>query len=225
MIAVVADAHIGERPGTLPAFLAACAQARERGAAHFVVLGDLFRFFIGLRGWRTPDQEEALAAVRALKAAGVRTAYIEGNRDFFLRDPALAEAFDAVGTRLRIDDGGRFLFLHGDGLNRRDRNYRLWRAVSKSGAAYAATRLLPHPLLLPLYRWAERRLRATNFEYRRRIPAGDILAFAATLADVDTLVLGHFHSPFTLQAGAVRVTGLAAFQDTERATFLPEGWR
>lgn len=223
MIAVVADAHIGERPGTLPAFRAACGEARARGAAHFVVLGDLFRFFIGLPGWRSPEQEEVLALVRGLREAGIRTAYIEGNRDFFLRDPALAADFDFVGTRLRLVDGGRrVLFLHGDGLNRSDWNYRLWRSFSKSGLTSGVTRLLPRPVLLSVYRWMEKRLKATNFQYRRRVPEADIRVFAAALEDTDLLVLGHFHAPFTLEAGAVRVEGLGAFQDTERAVFLPE---
>jgi UDP-2,3-diacylglucosamine hydrolase len=224
MIAVVADAHIGERAGTLDAFRAACGEARAAGAAHFVVLGDLFRYFIGLPGWRTPEQEAALGLVRELKEAGIRTAYIEGNRDFFLRDPALGTVFDFIGTRLCLEDSGRrFLFVHGDGLNRRDRSYRLWRAFSKSGITYGVTRLFPRPLLLPIYRWAEARLKNTNFEYRRTIPAEDIRAFAAELAGTDHLVLGHFHEPFTLQAGTVRVEGLAAFQDTERPALLPPG--
>lgn len=224
MIAVVADAHIGERAGTLPAFRAACAGARAAGVGHFVVLGDLFRFFIGLPGWRNPEQEEALGLVRELKESGIRTAYIEGNRDFFLRDPALGAVFDFIGPRLAVEEGGlRILFIHGDGLNRRDRRYRLWRAFSKSAVTYGVTRLFPRPLLLPIYRWAEARLKSTNFEYRRKIPAEDIQAFAAGMAGTDLLVLGHFHEPFTLQAGTVRVVGLAAFQDTERPGFLPHG--
>ena len=223
MIAVVADAHIGERPGTLPAFRAACDEARARGAAHFVVLGDLFRFFIGLPGWRSPEQGEVLGLVRGLKEAGIRTAYIEGNRDFFLRDPALGAVFDFIGDRLSINEADRqVLLVHGDGLNRRDRSYRLWRAFSKSGLTYGVTRLFPRPFLLPVYRWAERRLKNTNFQYRKRIPEEDIRAFAAALEGIDLLVLGHFHEAFSLEAGAVRVTGLPAFQDTERAVFMPE---
>ena len=223
MIAVVADAHIGERPGTLAAFRAACGEARARGADRFVVLGDLFRFFIGLPGWRSPEQEEVLALVRGLKDVGIRTAYIEGNRDFFLRDPALGAIFDFIGSCLAVEDSGRrILFIHGDGLNRRDRRYRAWRAFSKSGLTYGITCLFPRPLLLPAYRWAERRLKNTNFEYRRRVPEDDLRAFAAGLRDTDLLVLGHFHEAFALQSGPVRVMGLPAFQDTEIAAFLPE---
>jgi UDP-2,3-diacylglucosamine pyrophosphatase LpxH len=222
MIAVVADAHIGERAETFSAFRAACAETCARGAGRFVVLGDLFRFFIGLPGWASPEQVEVLEMVRGLKEAGVRTAYVEGNRDFFLRDPALAQAFDFIGARLAVEEEGRrYVFMHGDGLNRRDRRYRLWRAVSKSGLTYGVTRLLPRRLLLPVYRWAEARLKGTNFQYRKRVPEEDIRAFASALTDADALVLGHFHQPFAFEAGAVGVLGLAAFRETGKAVYLP----
>jgi UDP-2,3-diacylglucosamine pyrophosphatase LpxH len=216
MIVCAADAHIGEDPAILPAFFEALDRLANAPPTHFIVLGDLFRFFIGLPGWATPEHEKVLARIRKLKEAGTVTAYLEGNRDFFLKDPALRDVFDAVGPSLEIEvPGARVLFVHGDTINRGDRRYRTWRAFSKSRFTYGLTRTLPRPLLLPLYRWTERRLKHTNFQYRKAVPLDAVREFAAR-HPVDAIILGHFHREFTESVGAVKVFGLPAFRDTRR---------
>ena len=216
MIVVAADAHIGEDPATLPAFLEALDRLAERRPGHFVVLGDLFRFFIGLPGWRDPENVAALDRIKALKDAGVCTVYIEGNRDFFLRDPALKDAFHFVGPSYEEEISGvKVLFVHGDMINRGEWRYRTWRAFSKSRLTYGLTRVLPRPVLLPLYRWAERRLKHTNFRYRKEVPVRAVREFAARQA-VDAVILGHYHREFEEAVGAVKVHGLPAFCDTLR---------
>jgi len=216
MIAVAADAHIGEREETLPAFLEALERLAEARPSHFIVLGDLFRFFIGLPGWASFEHEEVFARIRKVKAAGAITAYIEGNRDFFLKDPALKTAFDAVGPAFEAEVSGvRILFIHGDTINRGEWRYRTWRAFSKSGFTYGLTRILPRPLLLPLYRWTERRLQHTNFQYRKEVPIGAVKEFAGRQT-ADAVVLGHYHREFEETVGTVKVFGLPAFKDTRR---------
>ena len=214
---VCADAHIGERPETLKAFFEACDTLEASRPSHFVVLGDLFDFFIGLPGWATPEQTQVFDRIRRLKEAGIFTAYIEGNRDFFLKDTDLCRVFNVIGPTFTADvKGHKILFVHGDTLNRRDWRYLTWRAISKSPPIYGLTRILPRPLLLRLYRWTERRLKRTNFRYRKQVPLEAVRAFAARHAEVEAVVLGHFHREFSDSAGGVRIFGLPAFQDTGR---------
>ena len=81
---------------------------------------------------------------------------------------------------------------------------------------YALTRAFPRPLLLRLYRWTERRLKRTNFRYRKQVPLEAVRAFAARHSEAEEVVLGHFHREFSDAAGGVRIFGLPAFQDTGR---------
>ena len=56
----------------------------------------------------------------------MRIDYVEGNRDFFIGRGPYAELFDSVGDEVTVEIGGRrMLLVHGDGLNRKDRLYRL----------------------------------------------------------------------------------------------------
>src|SRR5215470_17106228 len=130
MRAVIADSHVGRRPGDEGPFLEALETARRRGATGITLLGDVFHFFIAHRKFETPAIAAFLEAARRLKAAGVPIFYVEGNRDFFLRGS--------------YDEGGRrFLATHGDLLNDRDHAYRFWRFLSKNPLSRAAVGLVP----------------------------------------------------------------------------------
>jgi UDP-2,3-diacylglucosamine pyrophosphatase LpxH len=135
----------------------------------------------------------------------VRADYVEGNRDFFLARGGYRDAFDSVGDEIAFASGGvRYLCVHGDGLNDRDRQYLAWRWLSKSAPVRAVIRHLPKRLVLPLVTSTERRLSGTNFKHKARVPEAPIRRYAERrLAEGhDVLLLGHFHEPHVW-----RVTG------------------
>ncbi len=202
--AVVADLHLGQGRDDLERFEATVDEIGRRGAGELVVLGDLFRAFVGYRGFWDDTVIACLDRLAALRRSGVRVVLVEGNRDFFLDSPDLAPFRDQEGSVHSFVAGRRrFLLEHGDLVNVRDRQYRFWRSVSKSGPARLWARWLPSALARRIVTGTESRLARTNFAYRRRPPA-DLLAGNAQrhfATGVDVVMWGHFHTPWRLAVG------------------------
>jgi UDP-2,3-diacylglucosamine hydrolase len=197
-VAVVADAHLGGPGGTAGPLISQLDALPALGIERLILLGDLFQVWVGYRAFETPDVVALLAAVDRLRAAEIRVDYIEGNRDFFLAEGPYRARFDAVGFEASFEAAGRrYLCVHGDGLNDRDRQYLAWRWLSKSAPVRAAVRLLPPRLAGRWVERTERRLSGTNFKHRARLPREAISRYAERrLAEGhDVLVLGHFHEP------------------------------
>ncbi len=200
--AVLADLHVGQGPGDIDRFVASIASVRRRGAGEVVILGDLFRALVGFPRFWDDTVRRGLGELASLRRDGARVVLVEGNRDFFLDAPALDPFRDAFGTVHSFVAGGRrFLLEHGDLINRADRSYLFWRAVSKSAPARLWARLLPRRLAQRIVLGTESRLRETNFTYRRELPVGDLTAAALRhfAAGVDVVLWGHFHRPWTLR--------------------------
>lgn len=194
-VALVADAHLGG-PGGEAGPLIEQLRAAAPQAERLVLLGDLFHVWVGRRSFETPEVREVVAALRELRAAGTVIDYVEGNRDFFLAGGPYADAFSSLGTELSFATAGkRYLAVHGDGLNERDRQYRFWRWLSKSMPVRLLVERLPARAARHFVGRTEQRLARTNFKHRARIPEGPIRRFAARrlAAGYDGLLLGHFH--------------------------------
>lgn len=143
-----------------------------------------------------------------MRAGGPRIDYIEGNRDFFLAGSVYADCFASIGRELAFEAGGRrYLAVHGDGLNDRDRQYLFWRWLSKSAPVRLLVENLPARLARRFVGRTEERLAQTNFKHRARIPEEAIRRYAARrLAEGhDVLLLGHFHEErrWTLPQGEI----------------------
>jgi UDP-2,3-diacylglucosamine hydrolase len=219
MRAVFADCHAGRRPGDEGPFLAALEAARRRGATHITLLGDIFHFFIAHPNYETPAISRFLAAVRALREAGVAVTYVEGNRDFFLRGSYVEPLFSSVCDEEVFEAGGRrFLATHGDLLNERDRPYRFWRFLSKNRVSRSALDFVPKRLGNRLVWRVEARLYHSNFKHKSRLPVEMIRSFAEKrfAGGVDVLLLGHFHKTWSEAVAGGRVEILPAFAEERR---------
>lgn len=195
-VAVVADAHLGGPGGPPGPLIRQLEELPARGCRHLVLLGDLFQIWIGDRRFEVPGIRETVSTLRSLRQGGVRIDYIEGNRDFFLAGSVYEEAFDRLGSEIEFTaDGRRFLAVHGDGLDRRDRMYRFWRALSKSAVSRSFVRRLPRRLARRAVESTERRLARTNIEHKVRIPEAALRSYGARRLQEghDVLLLGHFH--------------------------------
>ena len=219
MRAVIADSHVGRRPGDEGPFLEALEAVRRRGATGITLLGDVFHFFIALRKFETPAIAAFLDAARRLAAVGVPITYVEGNRDFFLRGSYAEDAFAAVGDEQVFEAGGRrFLATHGDLLNDRDHAYRFWRFLSKNRVSRAAASLVPRRAATRLVWKTEARLYRSNFKHKTQLPVETIRRFATRrfAEGIDVVLLGHFHKPWSESVNGGRVEILPAFVEERR---------
>ena len=202
--AVLADLHVGQAPGDLERFLASMDELRRRHPDEVVFLGDLFRALVGFPRFWDRVVRRGLEELASLRSGGARVVLVEGNRDFFLDAADLDPYRDLAGPVHSFVAGGRrFLLEHGDLINRSDRSYRFWRAVSKSGPARVWARLLPRRLAQRIVLGTESRLAQTNFTYRKELPEGDLRAEARRHFDagVDVVLWGHFHRAWSLVEG------------------------
>jgi len=202
--AVLADLHVGQAGDDLERFLTAMAEVRRLGVQEVVFLGDVFRALVGYSRFWDATVRRGLEELASLRQSGTRVVMVEGNRDFFLDAADLDPYRDSAGPAHSFVAGERrFLLEHGDLINRSDRSYRFWRAVSKSGPARVWARLLPRRLAQRIVLGTESRLAQTNFTYRKDLPVTDLEAAARRhfAAGVDVVLWGHFHRPWSLTEG------------------------
>jgi UDP-2,3-diacylglucosamine hydrolase len=209
-VAIVADSHLSGPGGPAGPLVDQLLALPAQGCRRLVLMGDLFQAWVGFESFETDDVRALVAALRDLRRQGVEIDYVEGNRDFFLAGSPYADAFDRVALETAFEVGGvRYLAVHGDGLNDRDRKYRFWRWLSKSAAVRHLVRHTPRRLAHRMVHSTEARLSRTNFKHRAALPEAAIRSYAERrLAEgYDVLLLGHFHEPRTWQVpgGEVRL--------------------
>jgi UDP-2,3-diacylglucosamine hydrolase len=223
--AVLADLHLGQRPGDLTDFCVTVEMLGKSGAGEVIFLGDLFRALVGFSRFWDGGVRLGLAQLASLRAAGVRVVLLEGNREFFLDAADLSPYLDVAGPVHSFATGGRrFLLEHGDLINPRDRAYHFWRAVSKSAVARAWARLLPGRLARRIVFGAESRLAETNFSYRVQLPTADLEAAARRhfVAGVDVVLWGHFHRTWSFASGHHEAHVLPAWLDHRTVVWIDE---
>lgn len=194
--ALLGDAHLREGDPEVDAFVAFL-DALPGSIGVLAVLGDLFSAWIGREELERPHHHRVLDALARLRGRGCRLVYVEGNHDFFLRRRFEGAPFEVVaGTSLDLRAAGRPTHLaHGDLMNRHDRQYRAWRAVSKSRPFFAAFNLIPRGPRLRLVDRIEERMAQTNMAFRGGFPVAEAIAYARPRlrAGTELLVFGHFH--------------------------------
>ncbi len=226
--AVIADLHVGQEPGDLDRFTALIGELVRRAPGEVVFLGDLFRTLVGYSGFWDETIRDGLEAMRELRRSGARVVLVEGNRDFFLDVPELDPYRDASAVAHSFSTGGRrFLLEHGDLINHRDRAYRFWRAVSKSGTARLWARLLPRAFARRIVRGTEARLSRTNFTHRRELPVEDLVARARRHfeAGVDAVLWGHFHRGWHFESGGRVAVAMPAWAETGTVGWISDDGR
>ncbi len=215
----VGDVHLDRDEPEVDAFVAYLRGLSGR-ARRIVLMGDLFNLWIGDASLEQDHHRRVLSCLRELRAVGVETHYLEGNRDYRIGKAHGGGAFDAVSAMgLREDWGGlRIWASHGDLVNVRDRQYRAWRAISRSGAAWALFSSIPRARRFAIAESIERKMRATNVRGKTHFPEQDVLSYAARrLGDrPGAVVLGHFHVERTLAAGGLQVFVLPEWKGSRR---------
>ena len=218
-LAFVGDVHLDRGDAALEPFLSLLDRLGQR-ARRIVFLGDLFNVWLGRRELEQPHQTAVIEALRGLRERGVAIGYVEGNRDYRIGAGYAGDAVDqATEAGTTEEQGGTRLFAsHGDLVNVRDLRYRLWRSFSRSAPVWWAFNRIAASRRLRLAESLERRLRATNVDYKREFPEAQVREFAAGIVarGFDAVVLGHFHLERELRLGPPHPEG--------RVFVLPE-WK
>jgi UDP-2,3-diacylglucosamine hydrolase len=216
----VADAHLTRDDAEVDAFVAFL-RSGAHGASILCILGDLFNIWLGKPKFALPHHRKVVGALEDLRGGGVRLLYVEGNRDFHLRRTHLGRPFDEVAEDSLVVsyEGRRICAAHGDAVNLEDRQYRAWKAFSKSTPVYGAFSLLPGKWGMALGESLERRLAGTNLKHKSRFPEEPCLAFArkAFAEGSEALVLGHFHEE--------RHLPVAGASGSLRSVYVLPAWR
>lgn len=192
----IGDVHLDRDDPDLASFLAYL-RGLAKTARRIVFMGDLFNLWIASGELEQEHHRAVLACLADLRRQGVETHYVEGNRDYRVEQAHVGEAFDAAGgDGLDESWGGRRLYAaHGDLVNASDRQYRLWRLVSRSAAAWLVFSAVPRRRRFAIAESVERKLRTTNRQGKRAFPEAAVRRWAAPYLarGYDGLVLGHFH--------------------------------
>lgn len=212
--AIVADAHLGERPGDVARFGELLEELQARGVRELNLLGDCFAYFIADERYFTATVREALALLDRFRARGGRVHLIEGNRDFFVSGSAVAEQhFDSAGMERTVQTASRrVLLVHGDLVDPYDRGYRLWRFLSKNPASFLAMKALPPMLGRPIVEHFERRLHGYTPNHGA-IDELSLLCYArAHFAEgFDRVIIGHYHRYLRVPDGGRDLVALPAW--------------
>jgi UDP-2,3-diacylglucosamine pyrophosphatase LpxH len=222
---VIADAHVGQRPGDVADMLTMLCNARDSGVTEIIYLGDGFQYLIGMSKFWTGGVVDVVRAWRELRRDGIAIGVIEGNRDFFLDAPELAAEIDWSGLETEFASGGRrFRLVHGDRVNLRDLQYRFWSWLSKSAPARVWARLLPRTIAVGIVRTMEARLAETNrrFRYVKPLDSLEQAARNAWAEGVDVLMWGHFHTSWQYRRDNRFAVILPAWLDSGLAALIDD---
>jgi UDP-2,3-diacylglucosamine hydrolase len=194
----MSDAHIGVASAENErSFLAWC-KAAESQAKAVVVNGDLFEFWFEWRHVMPRAGYRAVAALAALRDAGVPVLFIGGNHDCW-GGTALVET-TGVDYRLGSWEGTigpwQTFIDHGDGLrDEEDRRYRMVRPILRHRLSQWAYGLL-HP------DFAVKLARATSHTSRNTRPRDNGAGLRAvgvnmlaSRPQLDLVIMGHSHVP------------------------------
>lgn len=200
MLYVLADAHAGADPEADRALLEFL---RSLGSDELLILGDLFRAFVGLPQFWGPAERRVLDALTELRRRGGRVRFVVGNRDYLIRPFPALPIDEVIEDRAVIDLGGQpTLVTHGDRLDPEDHFYRAWHRLSRGRLAGFVLARLPGFVGRSLASRTERALSHTNRAYKAGpLPTEALRALgmeAAALGARRALV-GHFHHDQTLE--------------------------
>ena len=224
---IIADAHVGQGEDDATAMMSVVDRAIGMGVGELIYLGDAFQYLIGMSKFWTRSLRRVMESWREARKRGVKVVLIEGNRDFFLDEPDLASEVDWSGRRYDfLADSRHYRLDHGDLVNRRDRQYRFWSRISKSGVARLWARVLPRPIAVAIVRHMEAHLAKTNRKFRYTKPIDDLArnAEAAWRDGVDVLLWGHFHTWWECRDGDRLAMIVPAWLDSRTAMIVtPDG--
>ena len=159
-----------------------------------VFLGDIFDLWIALPGYEEDIHLKFIAWCLEQKDSRV-IGFIEGNHEYYLASQR-AQAFTwCSNDAWWLDDTGT-LYVHGDQINRKDKQYLAFKKKKKNRFSKLILRHLPlGPKMMQSIKTG---LKRTNKEFRLQIPRNELTFFANDrfAEGIDTIFVGHFHQEY-----------------------------
>lgn len=214
---IVADAHVSAGGTGESAFFDMLA-ALEGYPVDVIFLGDVFDLWIALPRYEGPMQHAFLAWCcrnRNRRMVG----FVEGNHEFFVHQ-SHGSCFSWSTEDAMTDAQRGWYLVHGDQINRRDRQYLRFRKATKNALAKWCVRCLP---------WGPRwvsllnaRLKRTNPDFRVHFPQSAVTEFAqhAFASGHRRVFVGHFHRPFHIADGDQGLWIVPAWLDGQRVSWI-----
>ncbi|MGD9877209.1 UDP-2,3-diacylglucosamine diphosphatase [Desulfococcus sp.] len=212
---LIADAHVNTAKGTHRHFFRML-DALEGTREDIVFMGDIFDLWIALPGYEQRVHARFLAWCRR-QGMHRKIGYIEGNHEFFLAEEK-GDAFSWATDRAFRIDGRGSLFCHGDRINPLDRNYLLFRKLTKNRFVKQMLRRLPWgPFIAEI---VKKQLKHTNPTFRNHLPRKALLDLlsAARTSGIDRVFAAHFHQEAFFEQNGAHLHLLPAWMDTGRIT-------
>lgn len=196
-ILALSDLHLGPSTPERNLLFIRFLEKAENSGDEVLILGDLFDLWFGWKHLTFPYQKSLLEKMKEFFEKGLKIDYVEGNRDFGIQQ------YEGILFRKVYERGclknleGRNLYAeHGDLVNREDKLYRFWRAITKNSLTYFVINHLPARLLLKIATYLEGKLKTTNVKYRLHYPEEHRIRFCnEVLAETqsEVILIGHFH--------------------------------
>jgi len=220
---IITDAHISKAAGNHATFFRML-ESLEENRQDLIFLGDIFDLWVALPRYEDDAQRHFVAWCREQKKHRA-IGFMEGNHEYYLARNRAQDFSWCSAAAWRREDSGT-LFVHGDQINYRDRNYLRFRKIAKNPVAQFIMRVLP---LGP--RMAEslkHGLKNTNMDFRLHLPREEINLFAdARFAEgIDTIFVGHFHQEYTYRNSVSKsLYVLPDWFSTEKVTLFDQKLR
>lgn len=205
---IFSDAHLGsdssETEQRKQARIAELVKLVEKDGDRLVILGDLFDFWFEYKHAIPKEHTDTLFMLRELVRRGIAVDYVSGNHDFWMDD--YFEKHIGVHVhrdRLDLEYAGKKLhLLHGDGLAKADRGYRVLKMILRNRFNIWLYRKLPPDWAIPLAKWVSGSSRQYNSRRDHTfLPDYERYALAQLDHGFDVVVIAHLHVPICVEHG------------------------
>ncbi len=217
-IIVVADPHLGTKPGDIQHFIDFLTTLHPV-QARLLFLGDLFHIWAAPVKYHTDKVQSLMKALFGFREKGGEIYLVTGNRDvLFPGKPVGSDEINLPFDLIAPDflelttGGGKLVAYHGDTVNSKDKRYLRWRKLIRNPLfQWIFLHLIPARRVKKIMFTLERKLQQTNQAFRKAFPEDEWLNFleSAEQRHHPRLVLaGHFHPQDLIVQKNERLTGL-----------------
>jgi UDP-2,3-diacylglucosamine hydrolase len=205
---IFSDAHLGadstEKEAQKVARIASLFEKVKADGDRLVILGDLFDFWFEYKHAIPKQYHKVLFMLTGLIERGVVVDYVTGNHDFWMGDFFSTQ----MGVNVHRDffdldyDGKKLHLIHGDGLSKGDRGYRLTKRILRNRFNVWLYRKLPPDWAMPL----ARKVSGSSRRYSSRrdqtfVTDYQTYAEQKLAAGFDIVAIAHLHIPIIKPLG------------------------